>query len=115
MAASPDASSWPSGSSPCGDRAFVGVPDGARKWPFRSTSGFRPSHGDKFVLESLPPYAPELNPVEYIWARMKQRELANLCRETIGQVGAYARNRLKSMQRRPRLIAACWKQAELPI
>jgi hypothetical protein len=43
------------------------------------------------------------------------RGLANLCLETIGQVGAYARNRLKSMQRRPRIIAACWEQAELPI
>ena len=73
------------------------------------------SRGQKFVLETLPPYAPELNPVEYIWAHMKQRELANLCLHTIGQVGAYARNRLKSMQRRPRIIAACWQQAELPI
>ena len=67
------------------------------------------------MLETLPPYAPELDPVEYIWAHMKQRELANLCLHTIGQVGAYARNRLKSMQHRPRLIAACWQQAELPI
>jgi hypothetical protein len=73
------------------------------------------SCGDKFVLETLPPYAPELNPVEYIWGYMKQRELANLCLETIGQVGAYARNRLKSMQRRLRILAACWAQAELPI
>ena len=71
--------------------------------------------GDKFVLEILPPYAPELNPVEYIWAYMKQREFANICLETTGQVGTYARNRLKSMQRRPRIIAACWEQAELPI
>jgi len=73
------------------------------------------SCGDKFVLETLPPYAPELNPVEYIWAYMKERELANLCLETITRVGAYARNRLNPMQRRPRIIAACWKQAELPI
>ena len=73
------------------------------------------SRGDRFVPETLPAYAPELNPVEYIWAHMKQRELANPSLETIGQVGAYARNCLKSMQPRPRIIAACWKQAELPI
>jgi len=46
---------------------------------------------------------------------MKQRELANLCLHTIGEVGAFARNRLKSMQRRPRLITAFWQQAQLPI
>jgi transposase len=63
----------------------------------------------------LPGYAPELNPVEYIWGYLKQRELANLCRQTIGEVGMFARNRLKSMQRRPQLITAFWQQAELPI
>jgi hypothetical protein len=31
---------------------------------------------------------------------MKQRELGNLRLHTIGQVGAFARNRLKSMQRK---------------
>ncbi|MGZ9005947.1 MAG: IS630 family transposase [Burkholderiales bacterium] len=67
------------------------------------------------ALERLPAYAPELNPVEYIWGYMKQRELANLCMHTIGEVAAFARNRLRSMQRRPRLITAFWKQAELPI
>ena len=65
------------------------------------------------VIERLPAYAPELNPVEYIWGYMKQRELGNLCLHTIGQVGAFARNRLKSMQRRPQLITAFWKQTEL--
>jgi transposase len=69
----------------------------------------------RIVLETLPPYAPELNPVEIIWAYLKQRELPNLCLCTIGEVGSYARNRLKSMQRRPRLITAFWQQAELSI
>jgi transposase len=71
-------------------------------------------HGH-LLLERLPAYAPELNPVEYIWGYMKQRELANLCLHTIGEVGSFARNRLKSMQRRPQLITAFWQQAELPI
>jgi transposase len=69
----------------------------------------------RIVLERLPAYAPELNPVEYIWAYLKTREIANLCLDTIGEVGRYASNRLKSMQRRPQLISAFWKQAELPI
>jgi len=67
------------------------------------------------VLERLPAYAPELNPVEYLWGYLKQRELANLCLHNIAEVGAFARNRLKSMQRRPRLITAFWQQAELPL
>ena len=52
---------------------------------------------------------------KHIWGYMKQRELANLFLHTIGEVGTFARNRLKSMQRRPLLITAFWQQAELPI
>jgi len=66
-----------------------------------------------FVIARLPAYAPELNPVEAIWAYLKKHEIANLCLNTIGEVGQFARNRLKSMQRRPNLITAFWKQAEL--
>jgi len=32
----------------------------------------------------LPPYAPELNPVEYLWAYWKQHELPNVCPKTTG-------------------------------
>ena len=31
------------------------------------------------ATEYLPPYAPELNPVEYIWSYWKQHELPNVC------------------------------------
>lgn len=65
------------------------------------------------ATKTLPAYAPELNPVEAIWAYLKKHEIANLCLDTIGEVGQFARNRLKSMQRRPTLITAFWKQAEL--
>ena len=65
------------------------------------------------AVARLPAYAPELNPVEAIWAYLKKHEIANLCLNTIGEVGQFARNRLKSMQRRSHLIAAFWKQAEL--
>ena len=66
-------------------------------------------------LERLPAYAPELNPVEYLFGYAKQRELANLCAKTIDEVRHYARRRLKAMQCRPTLITAFWQQAELPL
>ena len=31
----------------------------------------------------LPSYAPDLNPVEYIWANIKGKELANLCSDDL--------------------------------
>ena len=35
--------------------------------------------GRRFRLETLPGYAPELNPVEQLWGNLKGRELANMC------------------------------------
>jgi transposase len=37
------------------------------------------------VVERLPAYAPDLNPVESLWGNLKSSELANLSAETIDE------------------------------
>lgn len=64
-------------------------------------------------VEYLPAYAPELNPVEYIWAYWKQHELPNVCPKDYWQLGEVARRTLRRMRRRPRLVTAFWKQSSL--
>lgn len=64
-------------------------------------------------LEFLPAYAPELNPVEYVWGYLKRHEIGNLCATNLHQVSDFARRRLRSMQRRSTLVSAFWAQAEL--
>jgi DDE superfamily endonuclease len=41
-------------------------------------------------VEQLPAYAPELNPVEYLWANLKGGELTNYAGNTIAQVADQA-------------------------
>ena len=41
---------------------------------------------DWLQVERLPGYAPELNPVEYLWANLKDLELANLPATTLAEV-----------------------------
>jgi transposase len=67
----------------------------------------------QIVLEYLPPYAPELNPVEYLWGHSKHHELPNVCPKDLWQLTAGARRTLSNLRRRPRLITAFWKQASL--
>jgi transposase len=69
--------------------------------------------GGQIELEYLPPYAPELNPVEYIWSHWKQHELPNVCPKDYWQLSEAARRTLRRMRRRPRLVVAFWKQATL--
>ncbi|HEY9066826.1 MAG TPA: IS630 family transposase, partial [Burkholderiaceae bacterium] len=61
----------------------------------------------------LPPYAPDLNPVEFLWAWLKRHALANFCPANLDELNVTARNKLKSAQHRPSIIAACWVQAGL--
>jgi len=64
-------------------------------------------------LERLPAYAPELNPVEYVWAHLKQHELPNVCAKDLWSLGELARKKLRRMRRRKPLLTACWKQSSL--
>ena len=49
----------------------------------------------------LPPYAPELNPVEGIWSAMKSG-LVNLAKRSIEALTSLVKTRLRRMQYRPR-------------
>jgi len=86
-----------------------------RSKPHRSrmVQAFVASHKGAICLEYLPAYAPELNPVEYIWGYWKHHELANFCPKTFTELSYQALRALKRMRRRPKLITAFWKQAEL--
>jgi len=65
------------------------------------------------ALEYLPAYAPELNPVEYIWGYLKHHAMPNFCARDLGDLKRRASSKLRSMQRRCTLVGAFWKQAEL--
>lgn len=47
-------------------------------------------HGQRrwLTVERLPGYAPELNPVEYVWGNVKGQELANLCADNLGHAAS---------------------------
>lgn len=61
----------------------------------------------------LPPYSPDLNPVEFLWAWLKRHALANFCPANLDELNVSARNKLKSAQHRLSVIAECWVQAGL--
>jgi hypothetical protein len=58
---------------------------------------------DWLTVYRLPPYAPELNPVEAVWSNLK-RSLANLTKQDIEQLTALIKTRLRRMQYRAGLL-----------
>lgn len=79
----------------------------------RLVKDFIAAQGDRLRMEFLPGYAPELNPVEYLWGYWKHHTLPNLCPRDFEELSLHARHALRRMRRRPALVAAFWKQAEL--
>jgi len=66
-------------------------------------------------LEYLPPYAPELNPVEYLWAWLKTNPLANDPIIDLHILAQRTRRAAHSVQRRQDLLRAFLRHTGLPL
>ena len=97
----------------------LGVPllilwDGATIHRSRLVKDFITSTKGMLTVEPLPAYAPELNPVEYLWGWWKKNTVANASARTTEELHWLARQGLRQAQhRKTTLVAAFWKQADL--
>jgi len=89
--------------------------DGLPQHRARLVTEFIRAQRGRLAIERLPAYAPELNPVEYIWGHWKHHELPNFCPRDFGQLSYQARRALRCMRRRPRLVRLFWRQANLSL
>jgi putative transposase len=67
------------------------------------------------VQVSFPPYAPELNPVEYVWSYLKTKPLANLACRDVQALATVGRHHARSLQRRPHLLRSFLSHSPLPL
>jgi transposase len=64
-------------------------------------------------VERLPAYAPELNPVEAMWANLSARELANLCPETLAELATHVQRGVRRIRPHPTLGCAFLRHSGL--
>ena len=67
------------------------------------------------VVERLPAYAPELNPVEGLWSSLKAVELANLVAPTLAEVIQQAHRGVERVRRTPRLAYSFLRHGGLSV
>jgi transposase len=67
------------------------------------------------VVERLPAYAPELNPVEPLWANLKGVELANFAGDSLEQVTAAADRGIERIRRSHHLAFSFLRHAGLSL
>lgn len=87
--------------------------DGATIHRCKLVGNYVASTQGRIQVQRLPAYAPELNPVEYMWAHLKTHEIANLVATRACDLSMEATAALRRMRRRPTIITACYTQAEL--
>lgn len=65
-------------------------------------------------LELLPPYAPELNPVEQVWGWLKFGQLANFVPDGLTDLDDEIIERLVELKFDPGLLRNLWEASDLP-
>lgn len=66
-------------------------------------------------VEWLPPYAPELNPVEQVWTRTKYGRLANYIPEDLGSLCRSAERALRHLGKQRTSLKSCFTHAKLEL
>lgn len=66
-------------------------------------------------FEFLPPYAPELNPVENIWSHTKMNPMANLTAMDVDSLASKSRRNLRSLQSKQELLRSFFKETGLSL
>lgn len=67
------------------------------------------------TIERLPPYAPQLNPVEQLWSNLKRREMANFCAENLDALRTQACAGLKRLRSTHQLALSFLKHTGLSL
>ncbi len=67
------------------------------------------------VTERLPPYGHDLNPVEQVWGNLKNRELANLCPDSVEEAAVFADDGLMRIGEDTRLCFSFLKHCGLSL
>jgi len=70
-------------------------------------------HRRRLSLEYLPPYAPELNPDEWVWRYLKQVELANFAPRHVGELKIGLRKATQRIRMRPELMRSFLEASDL--
>jgi transposase len=65
--------------------------------------------------EEFPPYAPELNPVDYIWSYVKYGRLANYAPKDLDELRPRITEELTRVAEQPKLLRALFSRAGLPL
>jgi transposase len=90
--------------------------DGLRAHWSKAVKAHIETFAGKILVKQLPAYAPELNPVEYLWSHLKRNDLANFAAKNLEELSQVSRAAVAKIQPvRKKYLHAFWIQTELDL
>jgi len=83
------------------------------RWPVHRKAAKSLFGDQRFWIEYLPPYAPDLNPVEHVWNHTKYGDLANYVPDNLQELELELDWSIDQTRRRPELLRSFFHAAEL--
>jgi transposase len=97
-------------------RRLLVIWDGSPIHRSQEVKTFLAQGGSQLVhLESLPPYAPDLNPDEGVWQHLKHVELRNLCCGSLRHLYGELSLAIKRLRRKPHIVQSFFAGAGLAL
>lgn len=87
--------------------------DGLMPHRAKATKAFARIQRHWLTVYRFPPYAPELNPPEYLFSASKSKDLAGLYVGTIDDIDAHIKSSKRRFQRHPNLLTGFLKESTL--
>lgn len=92
---------------------LVLVWDGLGAHTARATQDFLKTQRSWLRVHRFPPYAPELNPPEYLWSCGKNKDFAHLYVDTVDDLDSRIRRYKRRVRRHPDLLTGFLKKSSL--
>ena len=85
------------------------------RWPVHRKVARMLMGDERFLIEWLPPYAPDLNPVEHVWNHTKYGDLANYIPDDLLDLELELNWSIDQTRKRPKLLRSFFLATELEL
>ena len=89
--------------------------DGLPAHRSKAVKEFGAQHSDRLSIFRLPPYCPDFNPVEWLWADVKWNKMKGFCPMDVAELKKKLKSCVNALRRKPEVVRSFFNASSLPI
>ena len=88
--------------------------DGASSHRAKDVARFLDEHRDRISAWRIPPYSPDFNPVEWLWAEIKWSRMKGYCPKKLRELRCKLYSCVRSLRNKTDLVGSYFSASSLP-